>query len=249
MLCPGKAVDRKTPATILGRREERSYTIFTTPDYKFDSGFYVPKGDKIVVTGEIVNYNNETKNIYAVSEIEYLEGEVPGFKDVGTQILQVNQCEGNELGLRAPMGKKVFSVNSANMTILQDGFVLGGRAHMHDGGSDLQMAIDGKVICDSKAIYGGPGGTRMNEKGEVWETMSGVTECMGPLEVKKGQVVTLKADYDLEKHPGCALLPNPCKRPRCSVANVFYRRMHAGRGGHGMAEEMAILSFGFATAM
>jgi hypothetical protein len=127
MSCPGQPTTRKTPSTVLGGTEERSYSIYSTPDYKFDSGYYLPGDDKIVVTGEVVNYNNETKTIYAVSEIEYIPGKVKGFKDVVTQILQVNQCEGGNLGLHAPVGKNVFSFSSANMTSLQDGFILGGR--------------------------------------------------------------------------------------------------------------------------
>jgi hypothetical protein len=33
------------------------------------------------------------------------------------------------------------------------------------------------------------------------------------------------------------------------MANNVLRRTHAGSGDHGMAEEMAILSFGFATTV
>jgi hypothetical protein len=72
---------------------------------------------------------------------------------------------------------------------------------MHDGGTGIEMTINGKVACKSDAIYGGPGGTRKSDDGKVWETMSGVKECLGPMEVKKGDIITLKADYDLEKHP------------------------------------------------
>jgi hypothetical protein len=127
MTCPGKDIKMKTPATFMGATEEANYSIYTTNDYKFDSGFYLAADDKIVVTGEIVNYNNETKNVFAVSELEYLPGRVKAFKDVVTQILLVNQCDGNQLGLQAPKDKKVYSVDSQNMTAIQDGFLLNGR--------------------------------------------------------------------------------------------------------------------------
>jgi hypothetical protein len=127
MTCAGKAADRKTPATFMGATEEANSSIYTTPDFKFDSGYYLGPDDKIVVTGEIVNYNNETKQVYAVSELEFIPGRVKGFKDVVTQILQVNQCEGNQLGLEAPKGKNVYSLDSKNMTALQNGFIINGR--------------------------------------------------------------------------------------------------------------------------
>jgi hypothetical protein len=37
--------------------------------------------------------------------------------------------------------------------------------------------------------------------GQVWETVSGTLECTNPVKVTKGDVVTLQANYDLEKHP------------------------------------------------
>jgi hypothetical protein len=72
---------------------------------------------------------------------------------------------------------------------------------MHDGGTGVAMYINGKVACRSEAVYGGPQGTRKGEDGKVWETMSAVQPCRGPVEVKKGDLITLKASYDLEKHP------------------------------------------------
>jgi hypothetical protein len=72
---------------------------------------------------------------------------------------------------------------------------------MHDGGTNIAMYVNGKEACSSEAIYGGPRGTRKGEDGKVWETMSGVKACRGPVEVKKGDTVTLKANYDLDKHP------------------------------------------------
>lgn len=63
------------------------------------------------------------------------------------------------------------------------------------------MYINEKLACSSKAIYGGALGTRIGEDGKVWETMSGVRPCWGPIEVKKGDNIVLKVNYDLEKHP------------------------------------------------
>jgi hypothetical protein len=125
--CGGKEVERKTPSTLMGATEEANSSTFSTSDFKFDSGYYLGPDDKIVVTGEIVNYNNETKNVFAVSEMEYLPGRVSGFRDVVTQILLVNQCEDNQLGLKAPSDKKVYALDSKNMTALQNGFIINGR--------------------------------------------------------------------------------------------------------------------------
>ena len=56
--------------------------------------------------------------------------------------------------------------------------------------------LNGKVICDSKAIYGGIS-TNAGDQG----TISAMQYCTNPTKVKKGDVITLEANYDLELHP------------------------------------------------
>jgi Stress up-regulated Nod 19 len=124
--------------------------------------------------------------------------------------------------LRPPQGKKVFSFESHNMKINQDGYILTRRGHLHDGGENIDFLINGKSICDSKAIYGGAGQTGKAIDGTTWETVSEMGECSEPFKVKKGDNVTVIANYNLEKHPA---------------------RQHAMGG---MAEEMGLMNFAFA---
>jgi hypothetical protein len=65
----------------------------------------------------------------------------------------------------------------------------------------MDFKINGKTICDSRAVYGGKSGTLKGEDGSVWETVSSTVECHDPFKVSKGDVMTLQAHYDLEKHP------------------------------------------------
>ncbi|KAF2435217.1 hypothetical protein EJ08DRAFT_656841 [Tothia fuscella] len=221
--CPGPAaMFTKTPSTIMGASEEIGQSAYSTPDGKFNSGYYIGKNDKIIMSGEVVNYTNDTKVIYSVSDIEYIPGRPVGSLDVFVQILSVSQCDGGNIMLHAPEGKKVFSFESKNMTVLHDGYILSRRGHLHDGGVNIDFKINGKTICDSKAIYGGEKGT-FKSGDEVWETVSGTSECHEPFKVQKGDSVTISAHYDLVKHPA---------------------RKHVGGG---MAEEMGIMSFNFAT--
>ncbi|KAF2670171.1 hypothetical protein BT63DRAFT_424121 [Microthyrium microscopicum] len=200
--CAGQPAKKtRTPSTFAGATQEKGDAIFSTPDLKFKSGFYMGADDKIVATGELVNYANDTVSVFAVTETEYLPGKPEGFKDVVTEVFSVNQCDGGNLALRPPPGQLKYSLKSQNMTILHDGYVLGRRAHLHDGGEGLEFWVNDKLICDSKAIYGGPTGTRKSADGKVWETMSGVKECVDPVQVKKGDSVRLEAFYDLIKHP------------------------------------------------
>jgi hypothetical protein len=79
------------------------------------------------------------------------------------------------------------------------------------------MFINDKYTCTSRAEYGtrneggamegmahghGHGSKAMvkRQKAEI-QTVSGMSDCTGPIEVKKGDSVVLKAEYDLKKHP------------------------------------------------
>src|ERR1700759_342308 len=130
MQCAGQSLKTvTTPATFMGATQEKDGASFNTPDLKFKSGFYLPPDDKIVVTGEIVNYSNETKKIYAVSDLEYVPGKPSDWMDVVIEIVGVNQCEGGNLSLRPPVGQNIYSLKSQNMTVLHDGYILNRRMY------------------------------------------------------------------------------------------------------------------------
>lgn len=49
---------------------------FTTPDGKFDSGFYRQPKDQLFVQAEVVNYREEAQNIYLQADVEFVPGKV-----------------------------------------------------------------------------------------------------------------------------------------------------------------------------
>jgi hypothetical protein len=55
----------------------------------------------------------------------------------------------------------------------------------------MYLFINDKFICTSDAKYGGPENI----------TISEMTHCRGPIPVKKGDILTMTAEYDLTKHP------------------------------------------------
>jgi hypothetical protein len=69
---------------------------------------------------------------------------------------------------------------------------------MHDGGSSIQILVNDKWACTSNAIYG----TKMKSAdGKEWTTISQMTECAQPIEVKKGDQIKLVATFDEIAHP------------------------------------------------
>jgi hypothetical protein len=51
---------------------------FTTPDGKFNSGFYLGNNDKMLMQAEIVNYRKEPQKVFLQFDVEYLPGKVGG---------------------------------------------------------------------------------------------------------------------------------------------------------------------------
>lgn len=60
----------------------------------------------------------------------------------------------------------------------------------------MVVTINGKEVCKSGATYGGIS-TNSGDQG----TIAAMQYCNKPIKVKKGDVMTLEANYDLELHP------------------------------------------------
>lgn len=93
----------------------------------------------------------------------------------------------------------------------------------------MKVLHNDKYLCDSNAVYGfkaeseigmgsgghshgggssaagaAPAGGRANEpnpKSFNIKTIASMTDCVGPYQVKKGDAITLVAQYDLKEHP------------------------------------------------
>ena len=71
---------------------------------------------------------------------------------------------------------------------------------MHDGGKNIRMYVNDKLVCSSNAEYGGNGGNLIVD-GKEWQTITKMTECAGPIGVKKNDKITVSAAYDTIAHP------------------------------------------------
>jgi hypothetical protein len=108
-------------------------------------------------------------------------------------------CDGKNL-LWKPAKNTVGKVVTDGYEVYRDGHIVLARGHMHDGGTGMNMYINGNLYCASKALYGGPGGT-ITVNGKSWSTIATMTECNEPVAVKKGDKIKLEATYDTKEHP------------------------------------------------
>jgi hypothetical protein len=123
--CPsGSGVQPPGMSMLGGSSEDKGGAFFSTKDGMFDSGYYIGKNDRIMMNGDIVNYTNEEKEVYALIDIQYLESKPPGFMEAVTQLWSVGQCDGMIGFVRPPPGQKQFAIKSRSMKVVEDGYFL-----------------------------------------------------------------------------------------------------------------------------
>jgi hypothetical protein len=83
----------------------------------------------------------------------------------------------------------------------RDGFIVNAKGHLHDGGINVLLMVNGKVVCDSRAVYGGDGSQSVRPDGKPWETIREMTQCNEAIPIKAGDQVSLMSIYDTLLHP------------------------------------------------
>jgi hypothetical protein len=84
--------------------------------------------------------------------------------------------------------------------------------HMHNGGDSVELILNDKTVCLSKAEYAiansksqgrsSIGGMRKRDgPGVVGEIISKIYKCTQPVAIKKGDRLKVKTNYDLENPP------------------------------------------------
>jgi hypothetical protein len=73
---------------------------------------------------------------------------------------------------------------------------------MHDGGARVILrkgSATGEVVCESKAEYGKKGNPKYPQLD--WSTIEHYSSCTNTIEVKKGDIFHVTAEYDTKAHP------------------------------------------------
>jgi len=134
-------------STVTAVAEEGGISNYAGIDGTFNSGYYVEKDPKILYSGELINYTNQTKTVYIVTDFDYVEGRPAGRMDTGIVVLSVTQCTpGSTPMLRPPPGQNKYNYQSNVFKVTQDGYLLMRRGHLHDGGTNIIMKVNGKEM-------------------------------------------------------------------------------------------------------
>jgi len=184
--------------------------VYTSEDGTRNTGYHVGANDIFTGWAQLVNYNKESKQVYVFYDLEW----VPGNVGEDTKVATLTATCGGSPMIR--LGNGPTNTTSGKFYFMEDGKVLGGRGHLHDGGVKVSMFINDKYTCSSDAVYGiredsgdsgmgghhGGGVAKVTPVGDaVVKTISKMTTCAGPFPVKKGDTFKLVAEYDLSQHP------------------------------------------------
>jgi hypothetical protein len=194
------------PASVLvgGAAEDAAahYATPTVPGKK--TGYHIKKDSPVMMNIDIVNYNNDDMNVYASVDMEYIPGRPAEYLDVSPVFVPVTACDSAAMlpGIvQMPKGQSKWSLKSTGIIAGEDSILFLFRGHMHDGGSNVEIKINDKMACNSRALYGGPGHVGKTSEGNPWETIGNMVTCPEGLVVKKGDKISITANYDLDAHP------------------------------------------------
>jgi hypothetical protein len=215
---------------VMASGNERTRTRFNSPSApKEKLGYYLNEADQFSLILDFMNEKPEDRIVYLTMTYDYVEGRPAGFSNFRTIWLDVAQCGTSEV--RPPVQTGKFNI-SQSWTANLNGDILGGGGHLHDGGTNLVLDVDGKEVCNSVAKYtktngtGAMGGGAMGGMGAMklvdleasislrkrdgpslgGEHISSMSSCSGKAlainKLQKGQKWKITGYYDYDQHGG-----------------------------------------------
>jgi hypothetical protein len=203
-----------TTERIWSSGNERTIGDLTQSD-KSKYGYYVGPKDKFGLITELMNMNMDKQEAYLTLTYEYVEG-LPGpdWTMVKPIWLDVNQCSTSEVswpGAKEKKPEQKFSLTAKDWKFNFAGRLHGAAGHIHDAGTDVEMIVNGKTVCDSKFLYGTkPEFTEKtdpsmgtNATGNAMGGMKHISQasiCYNFGSFVQGDKLGLKANYDATLH-------------------------------------------------
>ena len=129
--CDGSNIIPYPMSLFMAGSEDIGGGVFTTADGRLNSGYYIGKKrhhSHVWRCGEPLERHSAC---LTTTEIEYIEGEVPGMMEASILMTNVGQCDGEIEAFLAPEGETKFSVNGTAMDVLQDGYIITSKGHLH----------------------------------------------------------------------------------------------------------------------
>jgi len=140
---------------IFSSGNERTMVFFNPPGLKGTDqnvGYPVHPADRFGLIADLMNMNPQSKQVYMTMYYDYVEDHPQGWGEVKPVWFDVAQCGTSEVG--GGTAGSSFKISAAPWSANFEGEVLSIGGHIHDGGTHLDVTMNGKVACTSKATYG-----------------------------------------------------------------------------------------------
>jgi hypothetical protein len=118
-----------------------SGNAFAVKDSKVKSGAYIGQSDKFQFASEIVNYDPVEKEIYLTLDFEWVPGKTPGLLNVGMGSFTLN-CTTWDF---QPPKDRSITLTGTNWTTTDNGYFVNFSPHIHDGGINIKVFLNGKL--------------------------------------------------------------------------------------------------------
>jgi hypothetical protein len=186
---------------------ERTKAMLPSWDEK-NVGYKLKPTDKFALIVDLMNENMEDKLVYLTMTFDFIPGHPADYDDMKPVWFDVAQCLTSEWP--PPYDDGNYTIPTAVWTANFDGDILGAAGHLHDGGQRVILEVDGKMVCNSEATYGGSPEyvqkTAMGNRNSATEHISKMSLCVKDTlfvkKLQKGQKWKLKAVYDYNKNKG-----------------------------------------------
>lgn len=112
--------------------------------------------------------------------------------------------------------------------------------HIDDGGTDIQVLLNNQTICDSTATYAATS-VYVDPKGDLdKEHISNMTTCYNPVNVKKGDLLNVRAVYDTDMYPPMVYPNNQTEAlPVIGIAMAYIANASASTGATASSKPVA----------
>jgi stress up-regulated protein Nod 19 len=194
---------------------EKSIGYYGLNNATVKSGYPVSDSDKFVLNTQLMNMEDKEKYVWVTLTYHY----IPDAKDLREARLHwmtlgnvaPAYCSGVS---KNPWGKEnvtsdliplseAFEQSSIPMPYPTDGLFYGASAHLHDGGTSVEIYQNLQMVCNSVPTYGKSAGGHAHG-GDTGEHIISQSGCKfyDPTPVKRGDKFWMKVRYDFNKHPG-----------------------------------------------
>ncbi|KAI5856333.1 hypothetical protein BZA05DRAFT_433949 [Tricharina praecox] len=205
----GVNADLVCPSSLLYRTRRRIFAtgnerVVTRINHYGDYGIKVEPTDQYGMIIELMNEGTVEKSVYITMIYEYVElANAEKYVGIDVAWLDATGCGASSV----PAKEGVYAISSPGWNSTIAGKMIFAAGHVHDGGVNTTVFLNGEVVCVSEMLYGrtpgfvAPGMQHDGHRAPGFQHISDAGACKNFGEVKVGDNLVAVSYYDTNKYP------------------------------------------------